>query len=219
MPNLVRQDEPILPISTVRQITVALAGNPNSGKTTIFNALTGARQHVGNYPGVTVEKKEGPCRLGQERITIVDLPGTYSLTAYSAEELVARNFIIHDKPGVVIDILDASNLERNFYLAVQIMELGSPLVLALNMSDMAARRGIEFDLDLLQKLLGVRIVPTVGHKGTGKEDLLAAAVEVARGSKPAALIVNYGQEIESELAKLQEQIERANIAIDGVPVR
>jgi len=114
-------------------IAVALAGNPNSGKTTIFNELTGARQHVGNYPGVTVERKEGFRHYKDTELHIVDLPGTYSLTAYSAEELVARNFILNDKPDVVVDILDASNLERNMYLAVQLMELQIPLVLAFNM--------------------------------------------------------------------------------------
>jgi len=113
-----------------RSITVALAGNPNSGKTTLFNQLTGARQHVGNYPGVTVEKKEGSLRHGEMEIKVVDLPGTYSLTAYSIEEVVARDFVIEERPDVVVDVLDASNLERNLYLATQLMELGVPLVLA-----------------------------------------------------------------------------------------
>jgi len=128
------------------KIVVALAGNPNSGKTTIFNELTGAHQHVGNYPGVTVERKQGYRRHGDIELQIVDLPGTYSLAAYSAEELVARNFVIEEKPDVVVDIIDASNLERNLYLAVQLMELGVPLVLAFNMSDMAKARGYEFDM-------------------------------------------------------------------------
>ena len=128
MPNLVTKDEPKLRTAAAgTQVAVALAGNPNSGKTTIFNALTGSRQHVGNYPGVTVEKKEGSCRLGQTRLRVIDLPGTYSLTAYSTEELVARNVLINERPDVVIDILDAGNLERNLYLAVQVMELGSPM--------------------------------------------------------------------------------------------
>ncbi len=203
-----------------RLMTVALTGNPNAGKTTIFNALTGARQHVGNYPGVTVEKKEGVCHSGRTRITVVDLPGTYSLTAYSPEELVARNFLIHERPDVVIDILDASNLERNLYLAVQIMELGRPLVLALNMADMAAQRGLEFDLALLQKLLGTRIVATVGPKGTGMEALLAAAVEVAQDPGGAAgLHLNYGPEIEAGIATLQQLIEQTGAGLAGVPPR
>ena len=112
--------------TTVKQMarTIALAGNPNCGKTTLFNALTGSRQHVGNYPGVTVERKEGTYVVNGQRINIVDLPGTYSLTAYSLEEVVARDFIINEKPAVVIDIVDASNLERNLYLAVQLLEMG-----------------------------------------------------------------------------------------------
>ncbi len=219
MANLIRQGE-LESATAEKTITVALAGNPNSGKTTIFNALTGARQHVGNYPGVTVEKKEGICRHGRTRINVVDLPGTYSLTAYSAEELIARDVLICEKPDVVIDILDASNLERNLYLAVQIMELGAPLVLALNMSDVAKQRGLEFDLELLQKLLGAPIVPMIGHKGTGKEALLDAAVKVAGNPKsPSALKVDYGQEIETEIAALRDRIQRAGIETDPVLTR
>ncbi|MFW5840312.1 MAG: FeoB small GTPase domain-containing protein, partial [Planctomycetota bacterium] len=165
MPNLLRQDEkPATQEARTGRYTVALAGNPNSGKTTIFNAITGGRQHVGNYPGVTVEKKAGSCRYDGTDLRIVDLPGTYSLTAYSTEELVARNFLIDESPDVVIDILDAGNLERNLYLAVQILELGTPTVLAMNMSDVAKQRGLEFDLPLLSELLGAPIVPTIGHK-------------------------------------------------------
>ena len=221
MPNLVQQGEQgDKTVTTKKQITVALAGNPNSGKTTIFNAMTGARQHVGNYPGVTVEKKEGSCRLGQTHIKVVDLPGTYSLTASSAEELVARNYIVHDQPDVVIDILDASNIERNLYLAVQIMELQGPLVLALNMSDVATQRGLEFDLDRLSELLGVPIIPTVGNKGRGKEKLLTAALEVASNTeKPSPRQVDYGKEIEAEIAKLTALIEQENVVVQGVPIR
>ncbi len=221
MANIVRTDEPARQAATTtRQLTVALAGNPNAGKTTIFNALTGGRQHVGNYPGVTVEKKEGSCRVGQTHLRIVDLPGTYSLTAYSAEELVARNFLIHDRPDVVIDVLDASNLERNLYLAVQIMELGAPLVLALNMSDVAEQRGIRFDLGLLSDLLGVPIMPTIGHKGLGKADLLAKAVEVAeRQDRPAPRRIDYGPEMEAEIGKLQQRIDQAGQTPDGAGSR
>ena len=139
-----------------KKITVALAGNPNSGKTTIFNMLTGAHQHVGNYPGVTVEKKEGLCRYSGYEITVVDLPGTYSLTAYSAEELVARNFIVDEQPDVVVDIVDASNIERNLYLATQLIEMNVPLVLAFNMSDIAKQRGIVLILSNLSSLLEVQ---------------------------------------------------------------
>ncbi len=185
------------------RIVAALAGNPNSGKTTIFNGLTGARQHVGNYPGVTVERKEGTSRRGAAGMTIVDLPGTYSLTAYSAEELVARDFIINEKPDVVVDIIDASNLERNLYLAVQLMEMGAPLILCFNMSDMAAARGFRFDLDKLSRFFGAPIVGTVGHKGEGLDELLDAIEERARkGPSKAWNTINYGSEIEKELACL-----------------
>nr|HID59992.1 ferrous iron transport protein B [Desulfobacterales bacterium] len=192
-----------------KKITVVLAGNPNSGKSTIFNNLTGARQHVGNYPGVTVEKKEGLCKYGDVEINLVDLPGTYSLTAYSIEEVVARNFIIDERPDVVVDIVDASNLERNMYLTTQFIELGIPLVLAFNMSDQAKKRGIEFDLKRLSELLGAPIVPTVGHKGRGMSELLDAIVSVATGkSLFKDTSINYGREIEEEINKVQRLLDR-----------
>jgi len=184
-------------------LTIALAGNPNSGKTTIFNNLTGARQHVGNYPGVTVEKKEGLCRHRGVRMRVVDLPGTYSLTAFSIEEIVARDFLIEEKPDVVVDVVDASNLERNLYLATQLIELRVPLVMALNMSDMAAQRGFAIDGRRLGELLGARLVPTVGHKGKGTAELLDAIVGLGRGQgAPPPVEVTYGREIEEEVAKL-----------------
>jgi ferrous iron transport protein B len=124
-----------------KTITIALAGNPNAGKTSLFNELTGARAHVGNYPGVTVQKKEGLVHREDVEINVVDLPGTYSLTAYSLEELVARNFVLDERPDVVVDVVDAGNLERNLYLALQFMEIGIPVVIALNMMDMAEQRG------------------------------------------------------------------------------
>lgn len=226
------------------KIVVALAGNPNSGKTTIFNELTGARQHVGNYPGVTVERKEGFRRHGDTELQIVDLPGTYSLTAYSAEELVARNFIIDEKPDVVVDILDTSNLERNLYLAVQLMELGIPLVLAFNMSDMAKARGYEFDIEKLERFFGARIVPTVGHKGAGMKELLDVIVLTAtegapkvnqngekpspgnlssrtsiRGPRQQAPVINYGREIDEEVEKIESLIRTNGSIIGGYDAR
>jgi ferrous iron transport protein B len=195
-------------------ITVALAGNPNSGKTTIFNNLTGARQHVGNYPGVTVEKKEGTCRVDGTEMRVVDLPGTYSLSAYSIEEVVTRNFIIDEEPDVVVDILDASNLERNLYLAVQLMELEVPLVLGLNMADMAEKRGIQFDLEHLSKLLGAPIVPMVGRENKGTPELLDAIIEVANNRdnfEPVHL--DYGRDIEKELDRVASIVgNNSNIA-------
>ncbi|MFN2351350.1 MAG: ferrous iron transport protein B [Kiritimatiellia bacterium] len=190
-----------------QKITMALAGNPNSGKTTLFNSITGARQHVGNYPGVTVEKKEGFRRYDSVDIQVVDLPGTYSLTAYSIEEIVARDFIVREKPDVVVCVLDASNLERNLYLALQIMELGAPVVLAFNMSDVARARGIEFDLDLLSSLLGAPIVPTVGHKSIGTDELLRAAMGVARReTRVRPTEIHYGEELEKAIADVQQRL-------------
>ncbi|MBI1939295.1 MAG: ferrous iron transport protein B [Ignavibacteriales bacterium] len=190
------------------KIVVALAGNPNSGKTTIFNNITGARQHVGNYPGVTVELKEGNCKHNDTEIEIIDLPGTYSLTAYSAEEAIARNFIIDSKPDAVVNVIDASNLERNLYLSLQLLELGVPLVLAFNMSDVAKSRGYEFDIAKLSSSLNAPIVPTVGHKNGGMKELLDAVVTTAKNNHPPQkLIINYGKEIETEISKIQSLID------------
>jgi len=185
--------------------TIALAGNPNSGKTSVFNALTGSHQHVANYPGVTVEYKEGWAQHQGEPVRVVDLPGTYSLTAYSPEELVARNYVIGRTPDVVIDVVDASNLERNLYLAVQFMELGAPLVICLNMVDVAEQRGQKIDAAKLSQLLGVPVVPTVARSGKGAQELLAAAVKLAR-SRPRweALHISYGSDVDAGLAELTD---------------
>jgi len=192
----------------IKRITVALAGNPNSGKTTIFNSLTGMRQHVGNYPGVTVEKKQGFCRYQDYELDIVDLPGTYSLTAYSTEEVVTRNFIIEQKLDVVVDVVDASNIERNLYLAVQLMELNVPMVLAFNMSDIARQRGLVFDIEKLSILLGVKIVQTVGNKHQGIEELLDAIAQTSQQPmKDYAAAIKYGGEIENEIEKLQQKFD------------
>ena len=193
-------------------ITIALAGNPNSGKTTIFNNFTNARQKIANYPGVTVEKKEGICLHKGKRIKVVDLPGTYGLTAYSEEELIARNFIINEPPDVLIDIIDASNIERNLYLTTQFIELGVPLVIALNMSDVAERRGIKFDIEKLSALLGAPVILTVGTKNTGLEELLDAALKVASNPKAyPSPHISYGGEIEEELVKIGAIIENSGI--------
>lgn len=186
-----------------KEIKIALAGNPNSGKTTVFNNLTGARQHVGNYPGVTVEKKTGERQYKGYKINIVDLPGTYSLTAYSLDEVVARNFIIDEKPDVVVDIIDSSNLERNLYLATQLMELGAPLVFAFNMADIAKSSGKKIDTKLLSELMGVSIVETIGHRNKGMNELLDAVVNVTEKKiKGKKVIVRYGEEIENEVEKI-----------------
>ena len=203
-----------------RTVTIALAGNPNSGKTTIFNNITGARQHVGNYPGVTVEKKEGRCTHKGVDINVVDLPGTYSLTAHSVEELIARNFVIDERPDVVVDVIDSSNLERNLYLAVQFMELGVPLVLAFNMSDMAEARGMAFDLKQLSELLGAPIVCTVGHKRRGTAELLDAVVRRADGREEWSVPdIHYGPEIENELGLLEKLVKSDDGLSDGLDAR
>lgn len=190
-----------------KKLTIALAGNPNSGKTTVFNNLTGARQHVGNYPGVTVEKKEGYLKYSDYDINIVDLPGTYSLTAYSIDEIVARNFVVEEKPDVVIDVIDASNLERNLYLATQFIELNVPLVLAFNMSDVADKQGLLIDRDMLSQLLGTPIVFTVATKKQGMNKLLDEAIKLAEGkTKLRKTTVGYGKEFQEELIKVEDII-------------
>ena len=191
------------------RVNIALAGNPNSGKTTIFNSLTGERQHVGNYPGVTVEKKEGTAVFAGRELDIVDLPGTYSLTAYTIEEIVTRNFIMESAPDVVIDIVDCSNLERNLYLATQLLECGVPLVLAFNKSDLAAARGFHIDCDRLSDLLGVPIVETVGTSGAGLDALLDKALEVAASGAAAVAkqrLPDYGTELEPHILQMSREI-------------
>jgi ferrous iron transport protein B len=160
-----------------RVLTLALAGNPNAGKTSIFNALTGSHQHVGNWPGKTVAKSEGTFRRRDIVGRVVDLPGTYSLSALSPEEIIARDYLLSGEPSVVIDVVDATNLERNLYLTSQLLELGIPLVLALNISDSARSQGIRIDtLRLSQLLGGSPIVETVGHRGKGMDELVDAAI-------------------------------------------
>ncbi|MFZ1404562.1 MAG: FeoB small GTPase domain-containing protein, partial [Anaerolineae bacterium] len=186
------------------QITVALAGNPNTGKSTVFNALTGLQQHVANWPGKTVEKKEGTCtRVSGAQMTVVDLPGTYSLSAYSPEEVIARDYILQERPQVVINVVDAFNLERNLYLTVQLLELGANLVLAVNMVDMADAAGLQLDCARLSALLGgIAVVPMVARRGSGLDELLSsvqAAAQAPEDSRPAFRL-DYGREIEAEIA-------------------
>ncbi|MCE5333448.1 MAG: ferrous iron transport protein B, partial [Desulfobacteraceae bacterium] len=182
--------------------------------------ITGARQHVGNYPGITVEKKEGACEAGGCRINLVDLPGTYSLTAYSLEELVARNFLVQEHPSVVINIVDASNLERNLYLTLQILELGIPVLVAMNMMDMASARGVDINIAELSRRLGIPVVPTVARTGKGKEQLMDAAVELARSASPQRqLHISYGPDVDPALDRMEEQIRAAGFLSDLFPPR
>ncbi|MDI6890301.1 MAG: ferrous iron transport protein B [Thermodesulfovibrionales bacterium] len=186
---------------------VAVAGQPNSGKSTIFNLLTGARQHVANYPGVTVEKKTGSYRFKGERFELVDLPGTYSLTSYSLEERIARDFLLHEKPALVVDIVDASNLERNLYLTFQLSEMGIPLVIDLNMMDIAERRGLEIDVEELSRRLGAKVVPTVGNRGKGKKELYEAIRETSKDkTRFTPIHIDYGKSIEPILNELEQKL-------------
>jgi ferrous iron transport protein B len=160
----------------MKKIRVALAGNPNAGKSTIFNALTGSHQHVGNWPGKTVEKKEGKFKHGDYEVELVDLPGTYSLTAYSPEEVIARDYIIRQKPDVVVTVVEAANLERNLYLTVQVLELGVPVIVALNMSDVADERGLRIDQVMLSRGLQSPVVSTTANKHEGIDQLVRTMV-------------------------------------------
>jgi ferrous iron transport protein B len=192
-----------------KKLTIVLAGNPNSGKTTIFNNLTGARQHVGNWPGVTVEKKQGTCKYNGYEIRVIDLPGTYSLTAYSIEEVVARDFIIKEKPDVVVDIVDASNLQRNLYLTTQFKELEAKVVIALNMSDLAEKNGVSIDVDKMSHLIGVPVVPTVGNKNQGMKELMEAVVNTAEDNIGIEEhILRFGKEVDPEIEKIQRIISK-----------
>lgn len=193
-----------------KKIRVALAGNPNSGKSTLFNALTGAKQHIANYPGVTVEKKMGIALYNGYEIEITDLPGTYSLSAYSVEELVARSFVVEEKPDVVVDVVDASNLERNLYLFVQLQELGCRLIIALNMMDMAKARGIQIDTKLLSRHLGVRVVPMTARTGEGVDRLLEAIVqEIEAPYGKAPVRISYGSDIDGAIGHIMALMERS----------
>lgn len=188
-----------------KNIVIALAGNPNSGKTTIFNALTGARQHVGNYPGVTVERKEGRVKYKDHDITVIDLPGTYGLSAYSPDEVVTRQVIIEEKPDILFNIVDASNLERNLYLTMQLKELEVPLVLVLNMADVAEKNEVEINSNLLSQLLGIQVIRAVGSKNEGIKEILEAVVNYDSGQRSAReRQVRYRSEIEHELTRLKE---------------
>jgi ferrous iron transport protein B len=192
-----------------KHLTIALAGNPNSGKTTIFNNITGTRQKVGNWPGVTVAKKEGNINKYGYHLKIIDLPGTYSLTPFSIEEIVARNYVLDERPDVVIDIIDASNLERSLYLATQLRELDCKVLFALNMADLARTRGMKIDGDKLSQLLDVPVVFTVGNKNEGINDLLKQAVKLAESDTlaPKKRNVKYSIDIENSIIRLKQFIE------------
>ncbi|WP_028588404.1 ferrous iron transport protein B [Desulfocurvus vexinensis] len=205
----------------MQRVKIALAGNPNAGKTTLFNAITGARQHVGNYPGITVEKKEGFARVDGIDFHVLDLPGTYSLTAYTQEELVARDALVDERPGVVVGVLNASALERNLYLAVQILEMGLPLTLALNMMDEARKQGLTVDAERLGGLLGCPVVETVARTGEGVGRLLRAAAGHARatGGVREPLAISYGPDLDPVLAQMTARIQADGLLAGRYPAR
>jgi ferrous iron transport protein B len=201
------------------KIIVALAGQPNCGKSTVFNALTGARQHVANYPGVTVEKMTGWYRYGDVRVTVVDLPGTYSLTSYSPEERVTRDFILHQAPSVVVNTMDASNLKRCLYFTFQLLEMEIPVILNLNMMDVAQNRGMTIDTEALSRGLGIPVVPTAITKGKGKTDLQAAILETAGQGLPSVPArVDY-REMTSYISSVQERVTALSDLGDRYPLR
>ena len=190
-------------------VKIALAGNPNCGKTTLFNALTGANQFVGNWPGVTVEKKEGKWK-GDKDVIIMDLPGIYSLSPYTLEEVVARNYLIGDRPDAILNIVDGTNIERNLYLSTQLMELGIPVVMAVNMMDLVKKNGDKIHLDELQKKLGCEVVEISALKGTGIQEAAERAVKVAKSKKAAPVVHKFAPEVESV-------IEDVELKLTGVP--
>ena len=190
--------------------TIALVGNPNSGKTTIFNALTGTNQHVGNWPGVTVEKKEGIIKFQNREYSVIDLPGTYGLGGYSEDEAIARDFILKGDHDIIINVVDATNLERNLYLTTLLMEMGAKVIIALNMVDDAEKRQIKVDYERLSKELGIPVVPTVASKGRGIDQLMQKTAETI-GRKNHIRDISYGKEIDEKVAFLKDIIERHQI--------
>lgn len=217
-------------------IKVGLIGNPNVGKSVIFNNLTGSKQHIGNWPGKTVEKKEGHCIYKGEKVyceykgkkvkdvdlNIVDLPGTYSLTARSIDELIARDFIIEEKPDVIVHIVDASNLERNLYLTLLLLEFEASVVIALNMIDIAKDKGYAIDVEKLSKLLGIPVIPTVAPKKKGMTELVEAIVQAynesqKRSKKPPKM--KFSKSIDKKLKQVMEVVKRDSQLPKKYPLR
>ncbi|MGC9517908.1 MAG: ferrous iron transport protein B [Methanomicrobiales archaeon] len=198
------------------KIRIALAGNPNVGKSTLFNRLTGMRQHVGNWPGKTVEKKEGNFQYDEHNIEVVDLPGNYSLTAYSVEEIVSRDYIINEKPDIIVNIVDAANLERNLYLTVQMMELGANIVLALNMNKYADEKDYKINQKVLSQLLGIPVVKIEAIDETGENDLLKTIVKAYKSPKNVIDRIEYGNEISEHITELIDEIDK-HLDIANVP--
>lgn len=200
----------------MEKIKIALAGNPNVGKSTLFNQMTGMKQHVGNWPGKTVEKKEGSFKYKGNEFDVIDLPGNYSLTAYSVEEIVSRDYIVDENPDVIVNIVDAANLERNLYLTVQMMELGANLVLALNMNKFADEKGFKINIDKLSQLLGIPVVKIEAVDKTGFNELMKTVMEVSKYPNDVSGRIEYGNEISEHVDQLEEIINK-NISTINAP--
>lgn len=201
-------------------IRVAIIGNPNVGKTELFNRLTGLKQHVGNWPGVTVEKKTGKCTYKGEEMEITDLPGIYSLTAHAIAEQIARDYIVKEKPDVVIDIVDGTNLERNLYLTLLLLELEANVVVALNQWDMVKVRGLDIDVNKLSELFGVPVVPTVATAGEGLEKLKEAVMKAAKDrDRRRKVVLGYGDDIEALIKRVEDEISKDTNLTKKYPAR
>ena len=198
----------------MKELIVGLAGNPNVGKTTVFNQLTGMRQHVGNWPGKTVERAEGSFKHGDYEYDVVDLPGNYALSAHSMEEIVSRDFIVDDDSDVIINVVDAANLERNLYLTVQMMELGANLVLALNMNDFAKKKDHIINIDLMSELLGFPVIEINAKNKDGFDELLTTVEKASANPVDSSLKLSYGNELKQHLGELQELIEQDSNLLD-----
>jgi ferrous iron transport protein B len=214
------QDEKIMHhasgIMHQKTITVAVAGNPNSGKSTLINAIAGTRLYVGNWPGVTVEKKSAVFEHEGKKIKLVDLPGTYSLSPYTQEEIIARDYLVKEKPDVIIDVVDATNIERNLYLTVQLLELGIPMVVALNIYDEAEKKGYKINTKVMEEMLGIKVIPTVATKKSGLSRLLKTVIDMAEdtpGHLPREL--NYGEDIELAVSSVQTHIRNTRSFLAG----
>lgn len=204
------------------ELRLALAGNPNSGKSTVFNAITGSHQHVGNYPGITVEKKQGVAHVDGRKVLFIDLPGTYSLTAYTIEEVVARRVLADEAPDAVVNVLNASALERNLYLTVQLLEMGVPVILALNMMDEARAQGMTIDIEHLARRMDVPVVETVARLGKGTDHLLRVSVDYAQqchGKLRTPLKISYGPDIDPVLCIMEDAVSSHNLLEGKYPAR
>ena len=204
----------VRPVIGKDTITVAVAGNPNSGKSTLINGIAGTRLHVGNWPGVTVEKKEADFLHKGKNIKLVDLPGTYSLSPYSQEEIIARDYLTNGRPDIIVNVVDATNLERNLYLTFQLIELGIPLIIALNIYDEMDEKGYKIDIDKIEKMLGVKVIPTVATQKKGLDKLLSGITDYYNElSSKIPVVQNYGTDIETAVQKIEEKLHHDHAAV------